>query len=85
MNYPRFCRNGIEEALVDFIMQDKRGHILAVEVKASASVGISDFAHLKAFQMDVPDQFLGGIVVYKGDKFLPFGHKMFAIPVTWLF
>ncbi len=70
---------------IDFILEDKQGRIVGIEVKASATVTSSDFSHLKALQQDIPEQFLTGYVVYKGDKLLTFGQHLYAVPVTWLF
>ncbi|MBY0280720.1 MAG: ATP-binding protein [Alphaproteobacteria bacterium] len=70
---------------IDFILEDKKGQIVGIEVKASSSVSASDFSHLKALQQDIPNQFIAGYVVYKGEKLLPFGPNLYAVPITWLF
>lgn len=70
---------------IDFLLEDRQGRIVGIEAKASATVTSSDFTHLKALQQDIPEQFSGGYVVYKGDKFLSFGQNLYAVPVTWLF
>jgi len=70
---------------IDFILEDKLGRLVGMEIKASATVADSDFSHLKALQEDTPQKFLAGYVVYKGKNFLSFGHNLYAVPVTCLF
>jgi len=70
---------------IDFILEDKLGRLVGMEIKASATVADSDFSHLKALQEDTPQKFLAGYVVYKGENFLSFGHNLYAVPVTCLF
>ena len=70
---------------IDFVMEDKQGKVFALEVKAKSTLNASDFSHLKILQQNIPGQFLGGIVVYNGDKVLPFGTGLYGVPVTHLF
>lgn len=70
---------------VDFLLEDRRGQVVGIEVKSSVSASLSDFANLKALQADILEQFLIGLVFYKGDKILPFGPKLYAVPLSMIF
>jgi len=53
-------------------------------IKSSSSLSERDFKGLKALQEMAPDKFLRGIVLYTGDKPLPFGKNLFALPINAL-
>ena len=68
---------------VDIIIEQGR-HIAGVEVKASATVKAEDFKGLKKLKDACGTAFACGIVVYDGDSILPFGDRLFAVPITKL-
>jgi predicted AAA+ superfamily ATPase len=70
---------------VDFLLEDRRGHILGIEVKSSIGISESDFSNLRILQKDIPDQFMSGFVLYRGERILPFGPKLWAIPLNLIF
>ena len=67
---------------VDFVLEDNKRRILGVEVKASATASASDFNGIRKLSEATKNRFSAGIVLYDGDKVLPFGDKMFAVPVS---
>lgn len=69
---------------VDVVLERANGQLLAFEVKASATVTMSDFKGLKILQTAIPDRFVHGAVLYTGDKVIPFGDNLSAIPLTAL-
>jgi uncharacterized protein len=69
---------------VDAIVEAPDGRIVAVEVKASTSVGASDFRHLKHLAARVPEYFHHGYVLYTGSRVLQFGERMTAAPIASL-
>ena len=71
-------------AEVDFVLENKLGQIVGIEVKASQSVSRDSFKGLKALMETVGDKFLRGIVLYTGGLVLPFGDDMQAVPVSFL-
>lgn len=71
-------------AEVDFVLENKLGQIVGIEVKASQSVSRDSFKGLKALKETVGEKFLRGIVLYTGDLVLPFGDEMQAVPVSCL-
>ncbi len=69
---------------IDFILSDAGGRLLGVEVKAGSAVRSDDFRHLDWFRGKfAPD--MPVIVLYTGDKILPFGRKRYAVPIAALF
>ena len=67
---------------VDFVLENTSGYIVGIEVKASATVRSNDFKGLrKLFSID-PENFKIGIILYDGTHILPFGERMFAVPVS---
>ena len=65
---------------IDFIVRYKN-QFLAIEVKTSSTVSEKDFSAMKGINNFIKY----GIVLYMGDRVLPFGEKFFAIPVVNLF
>ncbi len=69
---------------VDIVIEQSGGGIIAVEVKASATVTEKDFKGLKKMQSTVGRAWKAGIVFYDGDGVLPFGGGLYAVPVSAL-
>ena len=68
---------------VDIVLT--RGDALAgVEVKASGTVRSEDFRGLRKLQEIAGDQFVCGVVLYDGEVSLPFGPRLFALPIRTL-
>jgi predicted AAA+ superfamily ATPase len=71
---------------VDVVIEDRRGRIIGIEVKASATVRPQDFRGLRQLQEAVGDRFVRGLVLHDHDRVTPFGEKMQAAPLSilWL-
>jgi hypothetical protein len=69
---------------VDIVIEDARGRVVGVEVKASATVTAADFKGLKQLQEACGDKFACGLVLYDHDKTVPFGERLFAAPLSVL-
>lgn len=69
---------------VDFVLEDALGNLVGIEVKAAASIGAADFAGLRQLAALTVDRFAAGIVLYDGDTTLPFGPKLWAVPLGTL-
>lgn len=68
---------------VDIVLE--QGTALAgVEVKASGTVRMEDFRGLKKLQEIAGDRFACGVVLYDGEVSLPFGPRLFALPMQAL-
>jgi predicted AAA+ superfamily ATPase len=69
---------------VDLIMENEMGSLVALEVKASATVSPTDFKGLRKVAQAAGKDFRLGIVLYDGDKVLPFGDGLLAAPLSCL-
>jgi hypothetical protein len=69
---------------VDIVIEDRRGRIIGIEVKASATVRPQDFRGLRQLQDAVGDRFVRGLVLHDHDRVTPFGEKLQAAPLSVL-
>jgi predicted AAA+ superfamily ATPase len=69
---------------VDIVVENDDRRIVGIEVKASSTVGVSDFKGLKVLQEAVGRRFHRGVVLYTGAEALPFGPGLYALPVSAL-
>ncbi|MCB0062456.1 MAG: ATP-binding protein [Caldilineaceae bacterium] len=69
---------------VDFLLQDRMGGIVGMEVKAASAVQQTDFRGLQALAEIAGSHFVNGFVFYTGDTLLPFGEHMYAVPIAAL-
>lgn len=64
---------------VDFVLEKPNGHLAAVEVKKSDSVSKSDFKGLQELQRITGDNFICGIMLYRGCDVVPFGQNLLVL------
>ncbi|MDQ6951751.1 MAG: DUF4143 domain-containing protein [Mariprofundales bacterium] len=69
---------------VDIVLEGPERAVVGIEVKASANVRHSDFTGLQALAEAAGSKFRRGVLIYLGDKVLPFGDKLNAMPVSAL-
>ncbi|BDP42612.1 hypothetical protein DAETH_25810 [Deinococcus aetherius] len=73
-------------AEVDAVLEARDGRVVGVEVKAAATVTGRDFGGLRALSEDAA-HFHRGVVLYTGERVLPFGERLHAVPLgalwTW--
>jgi predicted AAA+ superfamily ATPase len=68
---------------VDIIIEQGR-QLAGVEIKAAATITKNDFKSLKKLKDACGEQFTAGVVFYDGENILPFGEKLFAVPISVL-
>jgi hypothetical protein len=73
--------DGIE---VDVVLEREDGMVAAVEVKAGATVGASDFRGLRKLAQVLQDRFAAGVVLFDGERPVPFGDRLLAVPIRHL-
>jgi len=73
--------DGIE---VDFVLERPDGKLAAIEVKTSDRVSVRDFKVINILKEIAKDDFICGIVLYNGHDIVPFGDKIFAVPISCL-
>jgi len=69
---------------VDIVLEGRGQRIAGIEVKASANIAASDFSGLRVLAETAGSKFQRGVVVYLGDKLLPFGEQLYALPISAL-
>ncbi|MDR1151196.1 MAG: DUF4143 domain-containing protein [Bifidobacteriaceae bacterium] len=74
-------KDGIE---VDIILENRRGQVVAIDVKASATVRRSDFRGIDHLASRLGDDLRVGIVLYTGGQHLSFGPKRRVMPIASL-
>jgi uncharacterized protein len=67
---------------IDFILTSS-DKIIAIEVKSSKTIRKQDFRHINDFK-DKEKNFHLGVVFYMGEEVLPFGDKLYALPLSFL-
>ena len=60
------------------------GRIVGIEVKAASSVAADDFMHLAYLRRRIGDRLHRGLVLYTGDRVVPFGPGLWAVPIDAL-
>jgi hypothetical protein len=69
---------------VDVVLEDARGRVVGVDVKAAMGLGSSDWHGLRALREAAGARFVRGVVLYGGQEPLPFGPDLWALPVDAL-
>ncbi|WP_022953950.1 ATP-binding protein [Leucothrix mucor] len=72
-----------EKVEVDIIIEQGL-KIAGIEIKAAATVTNSDFKGLNKLKESIGDQFAAGVVFYDGESIVPFGERLFAVPISVL-
>jgi predicted AAA+ superfamily ATPase len=73
-----------EQDEVDLVIEDAKGRVVGIEVKATATVRPSDFKGLRQLQAATGDKFVQGLVLHDHDRITPFGERLHAAPVSML-
>jgi len=68
----------------DFIIEKDNGETIAVEVKLDSSLNDNVFKNIEACKNVIGSKFKKGIVLYTGEELVPFGEKLWAVPVNYL-
>jgi Predicted ATPase (AAA+ superfamily) len=74
-------KDGVE---VNAVIETPDGRIIAVEVKAGATVRTEDLTGLRSLASVLGERFVAGYVLYTGQQTLPFGEKIRAVPLDAL-
>jgi len=74
-------KDGLE---VDLVLENRLGQVVGIEVKASSTPVPEDFRGLRHLADRVGEDFLAGYVLHTGQRTLPGGPKMRAIPIAAL-
>jgi len=69
---------------VDLVIENAIGQLVAVEVKATATLKQSDLRGLKKFASQAGEQFRMGVLLYDGTETVPLGGGIWAAPLSTL-
>lgn len=69
---------------VDFVLERPDGTLAGIEVKTADRVDSGDFKGMRVLQQVAKDDFVCGVVLYNGREIVPFGDKLFAVPIATL-
>jgi uncharacterized protein len=69
---------------VDIVLERRSGEVVGIEVKSAATVNGADFDGLRSLEADTDGRFVRGILLYTGESIVPFGPRMSAVPLSWL-
>jgi predicted AAA+ superfamily ATPase len=67
---------------VDIVLENRRGQVVAIDVKASATVRTDDFRGINHLAARIGDDLLAGLVLYTGEDTFAFGPKNRAVPIS---
>ncbi len=81
---PRLYHYQRDREDVDLVLENNRGQIVGVEVKAAATLRAGDWKWLAKLANARGDGFSAGIVVYAGEQTIPLGRKIWAVPYSGL-
>lgn len=74
-------KDGVE---VDLVLERGAQALVGVEIKAAATVTEADFRGLRKLQAATGARFRQGLVLYDGERALPFGPGLYAVPLRAL-
>jgi predicted AAA+ superfamily ATPase len=75
---------GAQYYTLDVVLEQPDGAVAGVEIKASGTVSASDFAALQMLRDQLGRKFRAGILLYLGDQIVPFGDKLWLVPLPVL-
>ena len=69
---------------VDVVAESGSGAVCGIEIKLSSTVSAKHFSGLKELEKISAKRCTAGVVLYTGSEVIPFGKRLFAIPVSAL-
>ncbi|MGH3110291.1 MAG: ATP-binding protein [Gaiellaceae bacterium] len=69
---------------IDIVLESMSGDIVAVEVKAAATIHPTDYRALVKLRDARADRFVAGAVVYTGASTIPLADRIWGIPISGL-
>jgi uncharacterized protein len=69
---------------IDLVLESRTGEIVAIEIKAAASIGRRDLRAMERLRDSRGERFKAGVVLYAGAQTIPLGERLWAVPVSGL-
>lgn len=79
---PYHYRSHNDSEEVDLVLESASGKVVGIEIKNKDTITSDDFKGLKILQETCKNDFLRGILLYTGNKQLPFGKDLIAMPIS---
>lgn len=79
---PYHYRDGRDE--VDLVLETRAGELIAIEVKAAATLDASGRRAITKLRDATDGRFRAGIVLYAGRQTIPLGDRIWAVPISAL-
>jgi predicted AAA+ superfamily ATPase len=70
---------------VDFVLQRRNGQLVGIEVKAAVKLTTDDVKGLVDLAATAGKRFRAGVVLYQGSTVVPFGDRLWAVPLAAMF
>ena len=71
-------------AEVDFILENRAGQIVGIELKASETITADDWKGLHILAEEMGEKMVRGIILYPGKEVVGFGKDRYALPLSFL-
>ena len=68
----------------DFVIEKDNGEAIAIEVKSDSTLNSKDFKNLALCRDTIGNKFKKGIVLYSGEDLVPFGDRLWGVPINYL-
>lgn len=81
---PRLYHYSPRRGEVDLVLENRRGDLACIEVKAAASLQARDWRNLAKLRDVRGKQFKAGAVIYTGEQTIPLGDRLWAVPISAL-
>lgn len=75
-------RDGRDE--IDIVLESRSGDLVAIEVKASATLHARDWRALDKLRQRTEERFRAGVLIYSGRQTLPLGDRLWSLPISAL-
>lgn len=69
---------------VDIVLEDRRREVVGIEVKAAVTISGAEFRGLEFLRDKLGPRFVAGVVLYAGTRSVPFGDRLWALPISTL-
>jgi uncharacterized protein len=69
---------------IDIVLEDSAGHLVGIEVKASATLHGGDLRGLQTLADAARKRWIRGVVLYTGTEIIPFAGNLHGIPISHL-
>ena len=68
----------------DFVIEKDNGEAVAIEVKLDSTLNEKDFKNLELCRDTIGEKLIKGVLIYTGESIVPFGDRLWAVPINYL-